>query len=104
MKGCVEAHFTKVTVDLLVTLKYTICRKYTNIVKFTYAGFFFSFWKGKYFLHKGFTHYLLENHEPLEAVPSLFIFLVSFAEVSHFSSVVYSKVYLDFRMAQSAHV
>lgn len=76
--------------------------KRTNMVKLTYAGPFFS--KGEYFLHKGFMHYpFLVKHELLEAVPSLFIFVLSFAEVSHFSSVVYSKVYLDIRMSQSAH-
>lgn len=48
----------------------------------------------------------------LEAVPSLFIFLVSllfiflvsFAEVSYFSSIVCLKVYLHIRMVQSTQV
>lgn len=73
------------------------------MVKFTYAGFFF-------LLERENISYVrvrnplpfLVKHELLEAVPS-FIFLESFAEVSHFTSVVYSKVYLDILMAQSAH-
>lgn len=45
------------------------------MVKFTYARFFI--FKGEYFLHMGFAHYLFVRHQLLEAVPSLCIFLVS---------------------------
>lgn len=102
MKGFVEENFTKVTRLTCQTQKY-MQKNAQTWLSLHMLDFFFL--KGRLISYIWVLSITFSvKHQLLEAVSSLFIFLVSFAEVLYVSSLVCSKVQIVTRIAQSAQV
>lgn len=94
MNGFVEVNFTKVTIDGVASSKYTCIKMH----KHGYIYILDFFWNRMRFLHMSFMHYLFSKalaSRSNSLTVYLFTLFIDFAEVSHFSSIVY----LDIRMS-----